>query len=94
MLGELFTEEEHKDCIEFYQKLLEQKKLNVNEWANAMYYKHRRKRIPASYRNCLCNISAFRRDRNLPIIETLSPSWDHYNRTQLVRLAEEFWNIK
>ena len=93
MSGELFTEEVHKDCIEFYQKLLSGEKSNVNEWANKMYHKHRRKRVPGSYKECLCNISAFRRDKNLPIISTLSPSWDHYNRTQLVRLAEEFWDI-
>lgn len=93
MSGELFTEEEHKGCIEYYQKLLVEKKLNINEWSNGMYRKHGRWRRPHSYKNCLQNISALRKDRDFPIIETLSPRWDHYNRNQLVRLAEEFWDM-
>lgn len=93
MSGELFTKEEHSDCIEFYQKLLDQENLNVNEWANAMYYKYKRIRVPHSYRDCLCNISALRKEKNLPIIEVLGPSWNHYNITQLVPLAKKFWKL-
>jgi hypothetical protein len=91
--GRLFTEEEHQDCLEFYQKLLSQEKSNIYEWTDTMYWKHKRIRVRGSYRECLQNISAFRKERGLPIISNLSSNLDHYNRNQLVRLAEKFWGL-